>query len=236
MVPLCVVAVSIALTATGCSGDRSGGPRGEPSAIVGHAPALTFAARTARVVIDGSDANATGVVYLTSGVSRLDVSDGSTVVLAGDTTYRRAKGETAFRRVTADAVPASLRPGDPVAAVALVAGMTTVRSDGGAEVRGASTIAYTIKVDAKAAISAAPPDRQGAIRRVVGDPPDDAAFQLEVAVDSQGRVRRVLLPVPLRPGPPTTRVDAEPVAVTVDLFDFGAPPAVTVPTPAELAP
>ena len=44
-----------------------------------------------------------------------------------------------------------------------------------------------------------------------------------------GRVRRIQLPIPLRVGPPTTRVDGEPVAVTIDYDSFGADAPVTVP-------
>lgn len=234
MVRLGVLLLPIALVTAGCSGDRSGGPRGNPTAVVGNAPARTTESRTARVVIDGTDASATGAVDLTSGVSRLDVSDGSTVVLAGTAVYRRAKGAAAFTAVTTgDALPASLRPADPAAAVTLLGGMLTTRSDGGAEVRGASTLAYTVKIDGKAALSGTTVDavRRDALARVA-DLDTSGEFQLQVAVDSQGRLRRILLPVPLRPGPPTTRVDGEPVGVTIDYFDFGGPAPIAVPTAA----
>src|SRR4051794_110549 len=99
MARLVALFVPVALLAAGCSGDRSGGPRGTPAEVVGKAPGLTAAARTARVVIDGSNANATGVVAFATGAPRLDVSDGSTVVLTGDQTFRRPKGATTFTRV-----------------------------------------------------------------------------------------------------------------------------------------
>ena len=230
-----MLVLSIAELAAGCGGDHSGGPQGTPDFVVGHAPQRTMDARTARVVLAGTDARATGVVDFTAGVSRLDLSDGTTVVLTADLVYLRAKGQDKWRPVTIDQLPATLRPADPVAAVALVAGSTTERSDGGAEVRGASTLAYTIEVDALSAISALPAGRQPALRRTVGTA-DQGTLHLQVAVDSQGRLRRVLLPVPLRPGPPTTRLDGEPVAVTVDIFDFGLAPPVTVPAAADVLP
>ena len=108
--------------------------------------------------------------------------------------------------MTEDALPAALRPADPFKAVGLVRDLGYVRSDGGGEVRGASAFNYTIDVN-------------------------PGPYRLEVAVDSEGRLRRVQLPVPFRPGPPTTRVDGEPVAVTIDYTDFGAPVSVTAPSP-----
>jgi hypothetical protein len=186
-----------------CSG--AAGPKGEPRQIVGDAPQHTAEARTARVFIDGTDAAATGVVDFTTGRSRLDLSDGSTVVLAGDAVYRRPKGAQTFEAVTIDALPAALRAADPAKAVQLVKHLGYVRSDGGGEIRGASAFKYTVDVN-------------------------PGPYRLEVAVDSAGRLRRVLLPVPFRPGPPTTRVDGEPVAVTIDYADFGTPVTVSVPT------
>ena len=202
---LAVFVAVLVLGPAACSGDHSGGPKGEPRAVVGNAPQRTIDSRTAKVFINGTDASAQGVVDFAARRSELQVSDGSTVVLTPDTVYVRGKGQTAFRAVGADALPAALRPADPVKAVELVEGMATVRSDGGGEVRGASTIAYTIDVN-------------------------PGPYRLQVAVDAQGRLRRVQLPVPLRPGPPTTRVDGEPVAVTIDYVDFGAPVTVTVPS------
>jgi hypothetical protein len=157
------------------------------------------------VFVDGTDASAQGVVDFTTGRSQLELSDGSTVVMTPDAIYRRPKGETKFTVVTADALPAALRPADPVKAVAMVEGVGYVLSDGGGEVRGASALQYTIDVN-------------------------PGPYELEVAVDSQGRLRRVQLPVPLRPGPPTTRVDGEPIAVTIDFTDFGIPASVAVPS------
>jgi hypothetical protein len=200
-----VFVAAAVLGSAACGGDHSGGPKGAPREVVGSAPQRTRDARTARVFVDGTDASAQGVVDFADGRSQLDLSDGSTVVLTADTIYRRAKGETNFSVVTADALPAALRPADPIKAVALVDGVATVRSDGGGEVRGASALQYTIDVN-------------------------PGSYQLEVAVDAEGRLRRVQVPVPLRPGPPTTRVDGEPVAVTIDFTDFGVPATITVPT------
>src|SRR4051794_39540809 len=202
----CALLACTVVMGAACGSDRSGGPRGTPREVVGNAPQLTVGARTARVFIDGTDASAQGVVDFANQRSQLEVSDGSTVILTPDGVYRRAKGAPAFSPSSVDALPAALRPADPVKAVDLVRGMGTVRSDGGGEVRGASAFQYTIDVN-------------------------PGPYHLEVAVDSQGRLRRVQLPVPLRPGPPVTRVDGEPVAVTLDYTDFGIPPAISAPGP-----
>jgi hypothetical protein len=197
--------IALAMGSVACGGDRSGGPKGTPKEIVGNAPQRTIDGRTARVFINGTDASAQGVVDFADGRSQLEVSDGSTVVLAGGAVYRRASGETRFVVSSVDALPAAIRPADPVGAVEMVKGMATVRSDGGGEVRGASAFQYTIDVN-------------------------PGAYQLQIAVDSEGRLRRVQLPVPLQTGPPVTRSDGLPIAVTIDYTDFGVPPAVALPT------
>ena len=174
---------------------------------MGNAPQRTVDSRTARVFIDGTDAAGTGVVDFASGRWQLDLSDGTTVVRTADGLYRRGKGETAFVAIGEDALPLALRPADPVKAVDLVRGLGSyIRSDGGGEVRGASAFNYTIDVD-------------------------PGPYRLEVAVDSAGRLRRVQLPVPFQPGPPTTRNDGEPVVVTIDYTDFGTPVTVSAPSP-----
>src|SRR3954453_5895823 len=168
-----MLAVAVVTVPAACGGDRSGGPRGTPREVVGNAPQRTVDARTARVFIDGTDASAQGVVDFANQRSQLEVSDGSTVVLTPDAVYRRAKGASAFTTSSVDALPPALRPADPVKAVDFVRGMGAVRSDGGGEVRGASALQYTVDVN-------------------------PGPYQVQVAVDSQGRLRRVQLPVPLR--------------------------------------
>jgi hypothetical protein len=220
--------LAAALLVAACSGDRSGGPRGAPEVVVGDAPQHTIAARTASVIVNGTDMSATGVVDLTTGTSRLDISDGSTVVRSGSDVWIKGKGEAAFSRIDPADLPASLRPVDPAAAVDLLGGAVHILSDGGAEVRGASTLAYTLGIDPARAASGLPAGRAAAVQRLTDDA-GGGELQVQVAIDSLGRVRRVLLPVPLRSGPPTTRVDGEPVAVTIDFASFGAPAPVAVP-------
>src|SRR4051794_18965581 len=176
----CALLACTVVMGAACGSDRSGGPRGTPHDVVGNAPQLTVGAGTARVFIDGTDAAAQGVVDFANQRSELNVSDGSTVILTADGVYRRAKGASGFSPSSVDALPPALRPADPVKAVDLVRGAGAVRSDGGGEVRGASALQYTVDI--------------------VPGP-----YQIEVAVDSQGRLRRGGGPVAPRAGPPGGR-------------------------------
>ena len=67
-----VLAVLATLGVAGCSGD--GGPRGDKADIVTHAPDLTLAAGSARVLVAGPTAGATGVVDFRTGDSDLTVT------------------------------------------------------------------------------------------------------------------------------------------------------------------
>jgi hypothetical protein len=224
----------VALGLAGCGGDRSGGPRGTPDEIIGSAPEHTVGARTARVTIDAIDARATGVVDFVAGASQLDLWDGTTVLLVGGAVYTRPKGATQWRHATVDDLPASLRPADPSVAVDLVNGAGDIRSDGGAEVRGASTLAYTVKVDPLTAAGAVPAGRAAAVRSAA-DIAGPGVVQLEVLVDAAGRIRRIQVPVPLRAGPPTTRPDGEYNVVTIDFDNFGTPATIAAPAPTDIA-
>jgi hypothetical protein len=229
LVRLGALFLSLVLVVSACGGDRSGGPKGTPAEVVGGAPAHTIAAKTARVVIDGTDVAATGTVDFAAGVTRLSLSDGSTVVLAGGEVYRRPSGATRFDRIPEAALPDSFRRADPVAAVDLFRAVESIRSDGGVEVRGASVFAYLARVNPAAALAAAPPERRAAVARLV-DGAGTGVLQIELAVDPLGRVRRMQLPVPLKVGPPRLRSDAEPVVVTIDLADYGVTADASVPT------
>jgi hypothetical protein len=141
----------------------------------------------------------------------------------GAARWRRAESiEAAF--------PASIRSGDPFLAVDLVRGVVAIDPFGGAEVRGVSTLRYTVDVDLARAASAAPPEGAAALRRLAAASLP-GRVRLDVFVDGAGRLRRVLLPSPLRTGPPPTRTDGEVRGVTIDYSDFGVPVDIGPPPP-----
>lgn len=175
-----VPVVALAAVLVACGGDRSGGPRGEPSAVVGAAPDKTVAAARASVSGAGPGVVAEGTVDFVAGTSKV-----------------RVEGPKA-----AGAGP-ELR--DPVRVVDLVRGAVEVDPYGGAEVRGASTIRYELEVD---------PGR--AQVEGFGSEP----FFADVWIDSDGRIRRVLLPTdkskPRPAGHDPERLDL----ITVDFYGF----------------
>jgi hypothetical protein len=114
---LVIAAVAVALVA--CGSDRSGGPKGDASAIVDRAPDRTIAERSARVQAATPAGSADGTVDFATG--RTDVT---------------IRPESA-------AVPA-LR--DPLVALDVVRAVASVTPYGGAEVRGASTIKYELDI------------------------------------------------------------------------------------------
>jgi len=107
----------------------------------------------------------------------------------------------------ASAAPALLR--DPLLAVEVVRGAVDVVEYGGAEVRGASTIRYEFDVDPNRA--ALGPAANG-LRR--------PTFYADAWIDSQGRLRQVLVPANLNEARPGTNSSATPEVVTVQFFDF----------------
>jgi hypothetical protein len=116
-------------------------------------------------------------------------------------------------------VPNVLTGGDPFANLDLLRGTVHILSDGGAEVDGASTIRYTLRIDPTRALAATPPDRQADLRRVLQG--RAAVFTMDVWVDSAGRARRLEVPTDLRATTPLTRVDRLPIATDVDYAAFG---------------
>jgi hypothetical protein len=111
----------VALTAA-CGGDRSGGPRGEPSAVVRAAPDRTLEAGRASVYGAGPGVVSEGTVDF--GARQSDV---------------QVKGP--------NAASAGVELRDPVVVVDMVRGFTDVEPYGGGEVRGASTIKYELGVE-----------------------------------------------------------------------------------------
>jgi hypothetical protein len=215
----------------GCGGDRSGGPTGAPDQVVGQAADLTLAAGTAQIKVASPDADATGVIDFQAHSGRLSAHDPSqrqpiqVVIVAGSGYVNAGSG---WQRLDG-AVPGVLTGGDPFANLDLLRGTVHILSDGGAEVDGASTIRYTLRIDPAKALDATPPDRQADLRRVLQG--RSAIFTMDVWVDSAGRARRLQVPTDLRATTPPTRVDRLPIATDVDYVTFGitvgdiAPPA-----------
>jgi hypothetical protein len=219
------------LLLSGCGGDRSGGPKGPATAIVGNAPDITVAAGSARVILDAPAASGTGVADLRDGRIALDVvrapaSEKGSVLRSPDGVFQRFGA--GWQKVPGPLLPDPLTAGDPVLGINLVRGMVKVLSDGGAQVRSASTLRYTVTVDPEQARQATAAADRPVVEAYLG--PRSARFPIDVWVDAQGRIRRVQVPTQLRgDAPPTTRSDFAPVSVTVDLVAFGVPVQVTTP-------
>ena len=107
---------------TGCGKDRTGGPRGTPTAVVAGAVDRTLRAGRANVEAATSDTTATGWVDLARRVAHVSVAG-------------------------RQAAHAPVLLTDPLLAVEILRGATNVVEYGGVEVRGASTIRYEFDVD-----------------------------------------------------------------------------------------
>jgi hypothetical protein len=231
----------LSLAGVACGG--APGPVGDNTTIVTRAPDTTLGAGSAQVVIDGPNAAATGVVDLGSGDSeftvavapgheRPDLQSGHLRTVGGAVFFQPA-GETggkgrpvpAWRRVPAGTPPGlgstGLRFGDPIADLDLLRGTQHILSDGGGEVRGASTARYTLDIDPAQAMEATPVNRQPALKALFGGRTDQ--FQVDVWIDGKDRVRRVQVPTDLIHHTPATRPDFLPIADTIDFVDFGPP-------------
>jgi hypothetical protein len=216
-----------------CGGDRSGGPKGAPSTVVGNAPDKTLDARTARVTIDGEQVTASGVVDLATATARLQFRPGPMLIVAGGSTFVMTNQDHWRRSDGVNQLPASLQGANPLLAVDLLRGVVETDPYGGAEVRGASTIRYTVHIDPAQALAQAPPERVDALRQsLAGSGPGQ--IRAEVYIDAAGRIRRVQLPADLKAGPPVTRVDGEVRGATIDYDDFGVAVDVTAPPPSQV--
>jgi hypothetical protein len=197
MPPRLVALLLLLVTVPGaCGADRTGGPRGAPEAIVRRAPDRTLAEGTARVEAAAPGAQSRG---------RLRLDEPGQLRLAG---RQAAKGYPELAH--------------PLAVVDLVRGAVAVEPYGGIAVRGVSTFRYETVLNVERALRATPADRLPrveAVARMLGAP----AFYADVWVDSQGRLRRVQVPVVKTTQRPETRDRRTPDLITVDLFDFGTP-------------
>ncbi|MDQ6946265.1 MAG: hypothetical protein M3256_08305 [Actinomycetota bacterium] len=208
----------------GCGGDKTGGPIGPPGDIVARAPDATYGARTAEVLITATTANARGVVDLARRDGRLAVlapghPKAADLVITGGAGYVKGASDPAYVPL-GGSVPPVLRGGDPWADIDLVRGTVHVRSDGGAEVDGASTLGYTLTVDPQQAIDTTPSLRQDAVRAALAG--RSMMFTMAVWIDSRFRLRRIEVPsdFSFKSTTPPTRVDGRTIATDVDFVAF----------------
>jgi hypothetical protein len=174
-----------------CGGDRSGGPKGDPQQVVGSAPDATVRQQSASVAVDTPSAKSSGTV-------RFPLTED--VKVEG-----------------VDPAPEVVHPLD---AIDYVRGAVDIVPYGGAEVRGASTIRYSFEVDLDVAAAHAPtPERRRELeleKQALGRP----GFYADVWIDSQGRVRRVQVPVDKHDKRPAYRAVVLERLVTVDFWGF----------------
>ena len=185
-----------AVASAACGSDRTGGPRGTPEAIVRRSPDRTFAEGSARVEAAAPGAQSRG---------RLSLDGPDELRLAG---LEAARGYPELAH--------------PIAMVDLVRGAVAVEPYGGTAVRGVSTFRYETVVNVERALQATPEVRRSrveAVARMLSAP----AFYADVWVDSEGRLRRVQVPVVKTTERPEARDRRAPNLITVDLFDFRAP-------------
>ena len=105
---------------------------------------------------------------------------------------------------------------DPTLALDLVRGVVAIDPFGGLQARGVGTIMYEVDVDPAKALAATPPDRRARLAAVL----PSTRFYADVFVDTQGRIRRVQLPVDLTT--PRQYGDSKITneEMTVDFYDF----------------
>jgi hypothetical protein len=82
---------------------------------------------------------------------------------------------------------------DPALAIDVVRGAVRIDTFGGVGVQGVGTMMYEIDVDPAKALAAAPIARRDRLAKAL----PTKAFYADVFIDTQGRIRRVLLPVDL---------------------------------------
>ena len=105
---------------------------------------------------------------------------------------------------------------DPALAIDVVRGAVRIESFGGVGVQGVGTMMYELDVDPAKVLAAAPAARRARLDRVL----PAKQFYANVFIDTQGRIRRVLLPVDL--SVPRQYGDSKITneEMTVDFFSF----------------
>ncbi len=200
-----VAIVALVAVGAGCTapGNGDAGPTGKPETVVAEAPDRTLAARTARV-----EAAAPG----TYGGPRVTAAGSVTFATGADTLVLRPRPDRATPFGVAE----------PAAALDLLRGVVGVTPYGGAEVQGIGTKRYEVEIDLFKAITSTPPERRTDLHLLDGRLGSDKRIWGDVFVDSQGRVRRILLPVATDSDRPHGDSKRIPPLVSIDFSDFGA--------------
>lgn len=105
---------------------------------------------------------------------------------------------------------------DPTLALDLVRGVVEIDPFGGLQARGVGTIMYEVDVDPAKALAATPVSRRARLAAVL----PSKRFYADVYVDSQSRIRRVLLPVDLTTPRQYGESKITNEEMTVDFYDF----------------
>ncbi len=193
------VTIAVIGSLVACGSGRTGGPRGEPQAVVDASPDRTVAAGGASFDATAPDAERSG-----------EVEFGSHGQVTGARDGRNAVEHPELE--------------DPASVVDLVRGALGSVSYGGAAVRGASTFRYETVINVERAVAETPPDgraRMEAFAAALGAP----AFYADVWIDGDGRLRRIQVPVEKTTERPPDRAKVLPRLITVDFFDFVATPS-----------
>lgn len=197
------VVVALALGGVACGTDRTGGPRGDPQAVVDAAADLTVAAGSAAFDATAPDAERKGHVQFGENSSVLGPAGSGKVAEHPELT-------------------------DPASVADLVRGALGSVAYGGAAVRGSSTFRYEVVINVERAVAETPAasrPRMAAFAAALGAP----AFYADVWIDADGRVRRLQVPVEKTTERPPDRSKVLPRLVTVDFYDFGNDTATTAP-------
>ncbi len=174
----------------------------------------------AKVVVAG------GTIYLR--IPLLDELTGTSGWLAGSPEELAASGASA---------PAPGRSVyDPFALLEVLRGATDdAEPDGHGQVRGVPTSRYSATVRLDDALDQAPGGRRAALQRQLDQLGEgDAPIPVEVWVDEGGLPRRLTMTFA---EPSSEGIDEEvTVAITIELFDYGLPVSIVVPSPDEVTP
>lgn len=190
------VTLAVIVSLVACGSDRTGGPRGEPQAVVDASPDHTVAAGGAAFDATAPDAERSGTVEF-----------GAEPRATGPGPGRNAARHPELT--------------DPASVVDLVRGALASVAYGGAAVRGTSTFRYETVINVERAVAETPPEgraRMEAFAAALGAP----AFYADVWIDGEGRLRRIQVPVEKTTKRPPDRTRVLPRLVTVDFFDYAA--------------
>lgn len=129
-------------------------------------------------------------------------------------------------------VVGQLGGGDPTASLDALQGVSSdVRKTGKEQVRGTDTTHYTGTIDLQRALAKVPPASRQRIQALLSSN-GPTAVPFDAYLDDQGRLRRLVTRVEAT-APANGAAPAAPLAVTttIDLYDFGTPVSVQVPSP-----